>query len=128
MKPNMKPFNFEEACAGKPVVDRNGKPVVITKFAIPTPTAVFISQNPVTGNHLANHDLEGKAKFNPAYDLFMASTEVTKYVNLYESPSTHYSAHPDEAAADFYAKHHVSCEGKKHNRVGGKAFKIVYGE
>jgi hypothetical protein len=119
----MKPFNFEEACAGKPVVDRQGEPVVFTKFRLATPQGhVGMSQN-IRGTHLAAHKIDGKASYGTAYDIFMASTVETRYVNLYESPSTHYSMHPNEAAADFYAARHVSCAGKTHNRIGN-AIKI----
>jgi len=110
----MKPFNLEEALAGKPIVDGRGNKVLFTKLSVPKPNgSVGISQLP-SGNYQADHFSDGRSTGGyPEFTLFMVPTSKTYWVNLFESPSTHYSKHDTEAQADFYAKHRVSCAGKK---------------
>lgn len=98
----MKPFNLQEAIAGKPVVTRQGKMVTnVTTFPL---TGIYpvvalikgetsVSEYTIEGRYFAE---EGRDSNN---DLFMAATKKTVYVNIYrDDPDSHFFTHNGEVA------------------------------
>lgn len=86
---NLKPFNLEEALAGKPVVTRDGRKVTeIYHFktegsSFPVCAIIGLSPN--------WFDLQGKnICSNPEFDLFMAPVTVTKWANIWKSGNGYY--------------------------------------
>ena len=85
-KLNMKPFNYEEAKAGKPVCTRDGKPVRIIcwDIKIPGKSIVGLVLDPKTGFESAYvYNNTGDLSNGSINDLMMASQKFTKYVNIY---------------------------------------------
>ena len=87
----MKPFNLEEALAGKPVVTRDGTPVTIIKEY----TRPFLTERPVLAIiHGDSHDVHSiypitgvfNAEENDPDDLFMATKTITRWFNVYPDP------------------------------------------
>lgn len=128
-----KPFNLEEALAGRPVVTRDGRAVEVKRFDCRPDCwsdrnivgALFCEQS-VEPLILRFNSLGVWTNSCTQYDLFMVSVEKTVWVNLYlhQTPSglapASYFLSQDEA--DCYI-HPVFAE-----RVGGKAFPITYEE
>lgn len=122
----MKPFNLERALAGDKVINGMGIEVVITKLAKPDfAGSILLSQSVATGTVQAYHFLDGKTSLDSrfsGYALFMAPTEVTKWVNLYASTvagGPRFTIWETEEKADEY---------RLNGRLGGKAHKITYEE
>jgi hypothetical protein len=134
-----KPFNLQDALAGKPVVNGRGEKVLITKLAVPERVsgglrrdAVLLSQNPADGSILGKHDADGRTVwyfFDDEYRLYMAPTEKEAWVNLYEVAGGGEglgvaTAFTTEYLADMTKHNGNGSYGAR--RLGGKAFKIVY--
>jgi hypothetical protein len=119
----MKAFDLEAALAGEPVVTRDGRKATVTKLPITAPDGrVLISQRE-NGDIAAYHRADGTAGLRH-YDLFMATTQKTFWVNLYHNTSgigfmLKASRYETEGHAD-----HNSIS----NRIGGKAHPIVIEE
>jgi hypothetical protein len=101
----MKPFNLEEALAGKPVVTRDGRKV----------TQFHLFKNINAGEKPLRAVIEGcvhSYEVNGIYlplspsrnDLFMVSQKVTKWVNVYETANGYEigqtKVHDTEGAAE----------------------------
>lgn len=124
---NLKPFNLEEALAGRPVVTRDGKQVnEIHRFK----SADRNGQHLCAISHGESIWFWDDGRYSiprteTPWDLFMASVEKTFWVNLYGennagtngNRAAHYSS---EAEAD--AGHGDGF------RIGGKAHLITYTE
>lgn len=85
----MKPFNLEEALAGKPVITRDGKKVTHIRYF----PELEGKSEPVSGV-VDNESIEtfsSDGKYVPSsttpfdYDLFMDVEKVSGYVNVYQS-------------------------------------------
>jgi len=135
-----KPFNLAEALAGKPVVNGRGDQVVVTKLAIPRraggfgprePEAVFLSQLVSNGTVTAYHYAAGAARFGAEYNLYMAPVEKEARVNLLSVAKEgdgfgFVTAFASEELADMWPNSGLSSYPSE--RLGGKAFRIVYEE
>lgn len=82
----MKPFNLEEAKAGKPVCNRDGNDVRIICF-----DSRNNSNNPIVALHTEGdieeiffHDINGKHQNFSRFDLFMKSEKKEGWVNIYK--------------------------------------------
>lgn len=82
----MKPFNLEEAKAGKPVCNRDGNDVRIICF-----DSRNNSNNPIVALHTEGdieeiffHDINGKSQYFSRFDLFMKSEKKEGWVNIYK--------------------------------------------
>jgi hypothetical protein len=110
-----KPFNLQEALAGKPVVTRDGHPVTEI-HELKTATNRHNVVAVVNGS--AKSFTKNGAYFsnNPApFDLFMAIETKTGWVNMY--PDGHGYVYPSQEDAD---------EAAASNRIGGKSFPFPY--
>jgi hypothetical protein len=111
----MKPFNLQEALAGKPVVTRDGLPVTEI-HELKTATNRHNVVAVVNGS--AKSFTKNGAYFsnNPApFDLFMAVETKTGWANVYENGVGY--VYPTQEVADRFA-------GKR--RVGGTAVPFTY--
>lgn len=88
----MKPFNLQEALAGKPVVTRDGRPVKIAGY---NPDARYCDK--ITGwvdnisrdwSNEGRYYISGESNF----DLFMASEKRTYWVNVYKKMGGFYES------------------------------------
>jgi hypothetical protein len=96
----MKPFELEAALAGKKVVRGDGVEVKVTRLALTTPMgSSLISQTEGSGRGLMFHNIDGTATLSYDYGLFMAGEDQTVYINLWDSPSFHYTKHNSLAEA-----------------------------
>jgi hypothetical protein len=105
----MKPFNLQEALAGKPVVTRNGS--AVKQFAY-FPEGEDYTVAALADSELHTYTSEGKYVDNGleyGYDLFMASAKKTGWVNIYRVNITAWPSlklpngnviHPSKAIAD----------------------------
>lgn len=121
-----KPFDLEQAVAGKPVVTRESKAVVkvvsfvgiatITEFPIMFCLEGFIYCCTAEGKMYPGND-EGSR------DLFMHVEDEAVWVNVYQNPngSKHTHSYPTQAAADESAVSVVTWA----ERMNGKAYKLV---
>ena len=82
---NFKPFDLEQALAGKPVVDRAGRPVTqITRFEGVNNGLCVVGVDGVGDlNHYHHDGLFLWSKKEGILDLFMAPVEKTVWVNHY---------------------------------------------
>ena len=114
----MKPFNLEEALAGKPVVTRDGLKVIqlhLFECDLRFPLGAVIEN----GNCIFGFKKDGTWTNVPSdYDLFMASPEKTVWVNLYHDWTGRYDS---QEKADSWANNSPASP-----RIGGKAFPITY--
>lgn len=90
----MKPFNLEEAKAGKPVCTRDGRPARIICFdaamSYPIVALVHEEEGEDGAEELIEYGDAGQFNYSVSEhrnDLFMASTERTAWVNLYREGS-----------------------------------------
>jgi hypothetical protein len=106
----MKPFNLQEALAGKPVVTRDGREVTdVTYFSTLRNSTSFKLRGVLEG-YLRKFNDAGMYLTNKNLDLFMASTKKTGWVNIYRENITTWPAlkllpggaviHPSKAIAD----------------------------
>ena len=81
----MKPFNLEEAKAGKPVVTRDGRPVRILAFDKKGEYCIVTLINYCRSDDVVVYREDGKASanFDSEYDLFMKSEKKEGWINLY---------------------------------------------
>ena len=82
----MKPFNLEEALAGKPVITRDGKEVTqLVKFDIKDWDCLY----GVIDTDVHSWNINGKYFLNKEteYDLFMKTENSSIWVNVYEDYS-----------------------------------------
>lgn len=85
----MKPFNLEEAKAGKPVCTRIGLPVRIVCFdaacGIGAPILALVKQFGMNEQPMLFHT-DGKAAgdCSPTYDLFMKPEKQEGWINIYK--------------------------------------------
>ena len=81
----MKPFNLEEALAGKPVVTRDGREVTEIHYFKTDKSSYPLGA--VIGGNTTWFKLNGKQNDDPEsdYDLFMKEEEVTMYVHVFET-------------------------------------------
>ena len=92
----MKPFNLEEALAGKPLVCRNGKPV--TQFVEFKDTDVIHPLVGVCDGMLMNWTMTGfyhtADGMQPSeWDLFMAFEKKSIWINIYDNDSCMWSSY-----------------------------------
>lgn len=99
----MKPFNLQEALAGKPVVTRDGRKVTELHYfatALPSEQLVYVADGKLhyqfaRGSYypLGSHASE--------WDLFMAEEPREIWLNVYPAPwPYHFAAHPDREMAE----------------------------
>lgn len=88
----MKPFNLEEAKAGKPVCNRDGNDVRIICF-----DSRNNSNNPIVALHTEGdieeiffHDINGKSQYFSRFDLFMKPQKREGWVNIYKDSNGAY--------------------------------------
>lgn len=83
----MKPFNLQEALAGKPVVTRDGRKVTEIKH-FKTATDSYQDVVAVVAGRIQEFTLSGSfysmGGALSTYDLFMDSTQKTGWINLYK--------------------------------------------
>lgn len=115
----IKPFNLKEAIEGKPLVNRQGKPV---KFIAYVPEAVDCYRLIVLdcNNQIVCYYDDGSYIGTKEHfmDVFMAPTKRTVWVNLYSVTSGvggHWYHYNTEEDADSYASP---------GRINGKSFPI----
>lgn len=92
----MKPFNLEEAKAGKPVCMRNGRSVRIICWDKAGDEYSIVALGPVPGSNAVDEALycytqDGvylTGAGEQDYDLFMAITQKTVWVNLYRNSAS----------------------------------------
>lgn len=110
----MKPFNLEEALAGKPVIhSRTETPIHnLTRIG-----DVLAFQVIGYGQSIFTSDLSGRNVYDHQELLGMASQEKTVYVNLWQSPSFHYTVYSslEEAKASKGASY-TGCTYSKLNK------------
>lgn len=82
----MKPFNLEEAKAGKPVCTRDGDKARIICFDVQgrMPRLVALIMDEEGDEHLSHHRDDGTSVHNPDEDLFMATVKTTGYAALFK--------------------------------------------
>lgn len=93
-----KPFNLADALAGKPVVTRDGRKVTYihdTKQDVKFPLIVKVEG--YTG--LIGLSSDGGSSYGSSNDLLMATTTVTKYINVYRDRFN--NVRPDVILFDF---------------------------
>ena len=116
----MKPFNLQEALAGKPVVTRDGRKVTqlhLFECDAKVPLFGFVENSTC----IYQFRKDGQWISEPSgLNLFMASTEKTVWVNLYHGWTGGYDS---QEIADAWARHLPATP-----RFGGKAFPITYEE
>jgi hypothetical protein len=85
----MKPFNLEEALAGKPVVTRDGRKVTEIHHLV-TASSGNNKLIAVIGGSVYGYNINGEynSKINSACDLFMDEIVIEKYVNVYYNSIT----------------------------------------
>lgn len=96
----MKPFDLEAALKGAPVVTKRGQKVINIAYL---PLAVFYGRvvavlDGISGNNVLSYDESGHVG-SGLYDLFMETKTRTYYVNLWDSPSFHYTKYDSLEAA-----------------------------
>ena len=81
----MKPFNLEEAKAGKPVVTRDGRPVSILTFDKKGDYCIVTLINYCRSDDVVVYRENGKASadFDSEYDLFMKAEKKEGWINIY---------------------------------------------
>ena|ERR1700686_121316 len=108
----MKPFNLQDALAGKPVVTRDGKAVKQLAFFPEAEKYSVIAYS--AGDEVDTYTKDGRflnygAVNDSSRDLFMAGTMKTGWVNIYRSNLTAWPSlklpngnviHPSKAVAD----------------------------
>ena len=117
----MKPFNLQEALAGKPVVTRDGRKV--TQLHLFECDAKFVLYGVIEGivNATGFRKDGGWSVSEPTkLDLFMASVEKTVWVNLYTYATNRYETQKDADTGSMIFP--------TEPRLGGKAFPITYEE
>ena len=92
----MKPFNLEEALAGKPVVTRDGRKVTIVKEyrgTIEHPIGA-IAHDPIgAGDRFYDYYEDGSyANCETKHDLFMATKTITRWFNIYPNTGACHSS------------------------------------
>ena len=116
----MKPFNLQEALAGKPVVTRDGRTVTALHLFdcdLKFPLGAVIE----SCSCIYAFRKDGTWTSEPSeYDLFMASVEKTVWVNLYQHAIFRHETE-QEADAGLISRY-------VEPRLGGKAFPITYEE
>lgn len=98
MGTTMKPFNLEEAKAGKPVCTRDGDPARIVCFDKKSethPIGALVDEDGDGDETFLTFKLDGR-RFNDedrnsVYDLFMAEAKHTKYTALYRCTTGEYT-------------------------------------
>lgn len=125
----MKPFVLADALAGKPVVNKIGDAVSVTKLAAVTNCGMaLISQDP-EGKILAYHRADGTAEYGSlggGFNLFMKSTEKTIFINLWDSPSFHYTMH--QSAGEATAASGQTYTGRRFKKLNSVPIAIVIEE
>ena len=116
----MKPFNLQEALAGKPVMTRDGR--TVTQLHLFECDAKFVLYGVVEScSCIYAFRKDGTWTSGPSkLDLFMASTGKTVWVNLYHDWTGRYDS---QEKADAWANNSPASP-----RIGGKAFPIIYEE
>jgi hypothetical protein len=83
----MKPFNLQDALAGKPVVTRDGKAVKQIAYFPEVETYAVMAY--IEGSDVDTYTREGSYwSSKGTHDLFMASTKKTGWVNIYRENIT----------------------------------------
>ena len=85
----MKKFNLEDAKAGKKVVTRDGRAVEILKYDFRTGNHPILAvlDNDGKSQTVQNYTIDGCYYDNDtdsSYDLFMASTMISGWINIYQ--------------------------------------------
>jgi hypothetical protein len=86
----MKPFNLEEAKAGKPVCTRDGRPVRIVDFNVKSkkyPILALIDNGGTEIPQTYKKDGKWSMKEEDGHDLFMKETEKHGWVNIIKNSS-----------------------------------------
>ncbi len=109
---SMKPFNLEEAKAGKPLVTRDGRKARFIAH-VPECTASWRVVAHIFGSGTTNSFSEDGKLLSPSensLDLFMATERREGWVNVYKDRSTSEAYHT-KADAEKYAIHciRVAC-------------------
>ena len=115
----MKPFNLQEALAGKPICDRQGRPCKVLAYE-PALKGTYKLVALDADDHLNTFTDEGRS-YHPAAsdkDLFMVTTKKTVWLNIYPG-AYEASVHATEETADFVAAP---------SRIGGKAYSVAIDE
>ena len=101
----MKPFNLDEAKAGKPVVTRSGRPVRILCWDAngPDPIVALIEYDTTSSVVQCNESgifYNGKETYQ---DLFMKSEIISGWINVCDESSVYAGIYESEEQAKFYA-------------------------
>lgn len=113
----MKPFNLEEAKAGKPVVTRNGTEVRIICFDrknFKSPLIALLKYEDSEIEITTSYTEKGEHISNKEKDLFMKTEKKTGWVNIYYQ---HLKTAPQRECGDVFSSKEnaiVHAKGSKH--------------
>lgn len=90
----LKPFNLEEALAGKPVITRNGYPIIELKYFQTIGSLAVVRKEPDEKliSYFICCDGTHNDTVNCVTDLFMAPTKKQGWVNIYKQVGNTYVA------------------------------------
>lgn len=115
----MKPFNLQEALAGKPICDRQGRPCKVLAYEPALEGAYKLVA--LCADNTLNTFTDAGRSYHPVAsdkDLFMVTTKKTVWLNIYPG-AYEASVHATEEAAQFVAAP---------SRIGGKAYPVEIDE
>ena len=118
-KHTMKPFNLQEALAGKPICDRQGRPCKVLAYEPALKGAYNLVA--LCADNTLNTFTDAGRSYHPVAsdkDLFMVTTKKTVWLNIYPG-AYEASVHATEETADFVAAP---------SRIGGKAYSVEIDE
>lgn len=118
-KHTMKPFNLQEALAGKPICDRQGRPCKVLAYEPALKGAYKLVA--LCADNTLNTFTDAGRSYHPVAsdkDLFMVTTKKTVWLNIYPG-AYEASVHATEETADFVAAP---------SRIGGKAYPVEIDE
>jgi hypothetical protein len=118
----MKPFNLQEALAGKSVITRDGKAIKQVAFfpdAESYPVLAYSEGKEVDTYTAAGRRFFGTSPLSSGKDLFMGAPKVTKWVNLYRKSKYLQTSNADVAVgiSTFDTEEEARRSGGE-NRVG----------
>lgn len=125
----MKSFDLEAALRGEPVVDNHGKDVLVTKLAIPDKSAFLVAQY-TNGDIVSSFQKNGVSTWMVNTWLMMKTTQRTYYINLWDSPSFHYTKYDSLEAAkqDTRGLAHNNKSQRVHRKLNPEPIEITVEE
>lgn len=116
-KHTMKPFNLQEAIAGKPICDRKGRPCKFLAYE-PALKGDYKLEALCADGHLNTFTDEGRFWRTDDRDLFMVTTKKTVWLNIY----------PEGYGASGHATQEAADHAAAPSRIGGKAYPVEIDE